>query len=73
MADRDKWPVPDEVKSASARDAFLWYICRSWPIFFGGDGKIETIVDHDFGYHLLQYQNWQLELKNLDEFPSKTV
>ena len=68
MTDRDKWPVPDNIKGASPRDAFLWFVCNAWPKFFG-DGEVKTIIDHDFGLHVFRLGDWQLELKNLSEFP----
>ena len=68
MTDRDKWPVPDNIKGASPRDAFLCFVCNAWPKFFG-DGEVKTIIDHDHGLHVFRLGDWQLELKNLSEFP----
>ncbi len=68
---RTAWPVPEHVRGASARDAFLWYICQAWPLFFGGNGNVETVLDHDSGYHVARYQGWELRLVNLEEFPDE--
>ena len=69
IIDRAKWPVPENMKGYSARDVFIWYICQTWPLFFGGDEKIEVVLDHDFGLSILKRGKWQLELRNLEEFP----
>jgi hypothetical protein len=61
--DRDEWPVPDEIKGNSGRDAFLWYICDGWGKFMGGDEPIETLLDNDFGHHILRRGEWQLTLE----------
>lgn len=67
--DRDSWPGPRELRGASGRDAFLWYICDAWPKLFGGNERIETVLDHDFGMHVLRRGMWQLTFANLEEFP----
>ena len=71
MVDRDKWPVPMNIKSASPRDAFLWHIREVWPKFF--DGQVETVLDHDFGFHVLKLGDWELELRNMKEFPKENA
>uniref|UniRef100_A0A6H2A4P2 Uncharacterized protein n=1 Tax=viral metagenome TaxID=1070528 RepID=A0A6H2A4P2_9ZZZZ len=61
---------PDNIKGASPRDAFLWFVCNAWPKFFG-DGEVKTIIDHDFGLHVFRLGDWQLELRYLVEFPEE--
>jgi len=70
LPDRSTWPVPRELQGYSARDVFLWYICDGWAKIFGDEPEVETLFDHDFGYHVLRKGMWQLTLVNTDQFPS---
>lgn len=71
LPDRSAWPVPREIQGASARDAFLWYVCRGWEQIFGDEPEIENLFDHDFGLHVLRKGEWQLTFANISEFPSQ--
>lgn len=67
--DCETWPLPPEIRrGASARDALLWYICDGWDRIFGGP-EIETLMDHDFGFHVLRKGEWQITLVNVEQFP----
>lgn len=68
-ARREAWPVPTEVRGASARDAFLWYIADGWQKIFGESEPIETLFDHDFGMHVMRKGSWQITLVDTDQFP----
>jgi hypothetical protein len=69
--DRGQWPVPQELRGASARDAFLWYIVDGWQKIFGEQPPVENVQDNDFGYHVLRKGSWQLTLVNLDQYPAE--
>lgn len=71
LPDRSTWPVPPEIRGASARDAFLWYVCRGWEQIFGEEPEIENLFDHDFGYHVLRKDTWQLTFTNISQFPDQ--
>lgn len=71
LPDRSTWPVPPEIRGASARDAFLWYACRGWEQIFGEEPEIENLFDHDFGYHVLRKGTWQLTLTDISQFPDQ--
>lgn len=72
IIDRAKWPVPDSVKGASAVDAFVWYICQAWSLFFGGDEEIETLFHNDLtGFFRLKRGDWQIELNYLGELDDR--
>ncbi len=71
--DRERWPVPERIKSASARDAFLWYVIQAWPTFMlvkGDETKPECLLDHDFGLHIWKLGSWELRLVNTEQFPA---
>ena len=69
IPDCETWPLPPEIRrGASARDALLWYICDGWNRIFG-EPPIETLMDHDFGFHVLRKGPWQITLVNTEEFP----
>src|SRR5690349_12022649 len=67
---RDHDPVPPSIRSASARDTLLRYICDGWEKIFGGTEPIETLIYSDFGYHVLRKGMWQLTLVNVEQNPS---
>lgn len=69
---RSTWPqsLPEQVRAgASGRDALLWYIADGWQRIFGGE--VETLLDHDFGYHVLRNDMWQITLVNVEQFPDQ--
>lgn len=69
--DRSNWPP--ELRGASGRDAFLWYICQAWGVFMGGDDPVENLLDSDLGHHVLRRGAWQLTLVNIEQYPSESL
>jgi hypothetical protein len=70
---RDRWPasLPAHVRTgASGRDAFLWYVVDGWTQIFGDTPPVESVLDHDFGYHVLRKGSWELTLIDRDQFPA---